>query len=300
MNKEFLANELKLMRDGYKQNPPKKLLKDNVFDTEMEKKEKWNNEYQEMRVEYEYKEKLCEYFSHEIFKHESEKLRYAMSNMSIFSISTKYIWIDKKETFYNYVAKIFQRFIFQNLYLEKDIPCDILQSHTPKNNLECFHQYNLYIMIVRKMENPKSRVENYYRLWKRIEKDLEIKLDKFNLGKEIRADIGEKSYWYGVLKIPLEELAFAFKISERIRSCIIFLSRDRILEDSQNTINMFYQIFNGQYNGYEEYNLFQLITRCYEKNEYCIRFFDNLDELSIAFIYNPQNITLNFKKYFLK
>lgn len=255
-------------------------------------------EYQEMRVEYEYKEKLCEYFSHEIFKHESEKLRYAMSNMSIFSISTKYIWIDKKETFYNYVAKIFQRFIFQNLYLEKNIPCDILQSHPPKNNLECFHQYNLYIMIVKKMENPRSRVENYYKLWKRIEKDLEIKLDKFSLGKEIRADIGEKSYWYGVLKIPMEELTFAFKISERIRSCIIFLSRDRILEDSQNTINMFYQIFNGQYNGYEEYNLFQLITRCYEKNEYCIRFFDNLDELSIAFIYNPNNITLDFKNIF--
>lgn len=129
-----------------------------------------------------------------------------MSNMSIFSISTNYIWIaNEKEAFYNYVANIFQKLIFQNLYPEKDVPCNILQSHTQRNSLECFHKYNIYMMIVRKMKNPKSRVENSYRLWKKIEKDLEIKLDKFDLGEEIRADIGEKSYWYGVKKVPVEE-----------------------------------------------------------------------------------------------
>lgn len=36
MNNDFFANELKLMRERYKQNPPKMLLKDNVFETEEE------------------------------------------------------------------------------------------------------------------------------------------------------------------------------------------------------------------------------------------------------------------------
>lgn len=254
-----------------------------------------------MRVEYEYKEKVYEYFSHEIFEYESKKVRNAMSNMSIFSISTKYVWIEnEKEAFYDYVVDIFQRLIFQNLYSEKNISCDMLQSHTQKNVLECSHQYNIYMMVVREMENPKSRVENSYRLWKKIEKDLGIKLDKSNLGEEIRADIGEKSFWYGIKKVPVEELTFAFKISERIRNCIIFLSRDRVLEDSQNTMNMFYEIFNGQYDGYGKYDLFQVITRCYQRNEFCIRFFDNLDELSIAFVYDPCNMQLDLKEYFLK
>lgn len=251
-----------------------------------------------MRVEYEYEEKVYEYFSSETFECESQKERYAMSNMSIFSISTNYIWMEnEKEVFYDYVVDIFQRLIFQNLYSEKDILCDILQPHTKKKDLECFYQYNIYMMVVRKMENPKSRVENSYGLWRKIEKDLGIKLDKSNLGKEVRVDIGEKSYWYGMQKIPMEKLAFAFKISERIRSCIIFLSRDRVLEDSQNTINMFYEIFNGRYTGYEEYDLIRVITRCYERNECYIRFFDNLDELSIAFIYDPHNIKLDLKGY---
>lgn len=34
MNRDFFAKELELMRENYKQNPPKMLLKDNVFDEE--------------------------------------------------------------------------------------------------------------------------------------------------------------------------------------------------------------------------------------------------------------------------
>lgn len=36
MNRDFFAKELELMRENYKQNPPKMLLKDNVFDEEQD------------------------------------------------------------------------------------------------------------------------------------------------------------------------------------------------------------------------------------------------------------------------
>lgn len=224
-----------------------------------------------MQIKYTYYKSMYDFFvgALEYYSYNHNQLKNAMKDMNVFDIYAVRVWGQENiNAFYQKVIDIYQEHQCENTYLKN-----------------C----SLYMLLANKMENPHSKVEDYYGLWKKINKDYNMKEHPFTLQKDRRVNIGENSYWYGLAKIPLQSLLFALQLHHHVWKSIYFLSPNEVLLDEENTRDIFHKIFLNQ-NRENPDSLFEAILHCYKRNEVLMRPFYNLEDISVTFVYNP-NVT---------
>lgn len=160
------------------------------------------------------------------------------------------------------------------------------------NDNNILNKYKFYLVVNKKIKDINSRIENYRKIWKSINKNFDI--GSFNKGPEIKVDIEENHYFSSISEFNIERLSLALEIvSINPKLNTIIMSKcDNIL--TENYIDkIFHILFNCQAQYSNEIDYYGLSIQCCNKGDIAIRWGTSFEEVEAALIYNPSIVNIS-------
>lgn len=145
--------------------------------------------------------------------------------------------------------------------------------------------WNIYLMINKLVLNPKSKVENYLKLWKSVKREYDFG-DKTLFGQETKMVHYDSEYFSGFVKMPVKNLPLAMKIVAKNpeRNIIIISCNDKYLLENE-TKKIFIEAF--KYNSVKviQADYYKLSLELPRKGDMLIRWLDFGDMMEIGLVY---------------
>lgn len=156
------------------------------------------------------------------------------------------------------------------------------------NNNLMLHKLKFYLFINQEIINPKSRVENYLKIWKSIGREKNI--NNFVIGKEITTQIGKELYFSSLAEIHIEYVDIAIEIvSSKPQKSVLFMSESMDINSTQ-CIEQLTKSISDDF-GDINYSLF--ILKCCTSGNIALRYGTTFEEAEIALVYNSEKIKIN-------
>lgn len=100
--------------------------------------------------------------------------------------------------------------------------------------LSYYKEYKLYMIFNERLINPSSKVENYYKCWKKIEKEAD--LTRFCLGNEVKIVAGEDIYYSGIACTEINNIDLLLKLYDKKQDCYaLFLAGSEFINNTSET-----------------------------------------------------------------
>lgn len=97
-------------------------------------------------------------------------------------------------------------------------------------------EYKLYMIFNERLINPNSKVENYYKCWKKIEKEND--LSGFCLGDEVKIVSGKDIYYSGIACTEIDNIESFLKLYDKKQDCYaLFLADPELINNTVETVN---------------------------------------------------------------
>lgn len=146
-------------------------------------------------------------------------------------------------------------------------------------------EWNIYLMINKRIINPKSKVENYLKLWKTVKSKYDFGDEPF-FGQEIKMVCHEDEYFSGFVKMPIKNLPLAMAIvaKDPCKNIIIISSNDKYLLASE-TEKMFIQAFEYDSVKFIRADYYRLSLELPRKGDMLIRWLDFGEMVEIGLVY---------------
>ena len=153
----------------------------------------------------------------------------------------------------------------------------------------CLKNYNIYLFVNVNVSNKNSKVENYIKAWKKINK--KINIDGFILGKEIAIEKNDKLVYSSIAQIPVDYLYSALEIvSLNPSQNTIFMSKSSDILSEEYSRKLYSILFEDKNS--DEINYYNLALNCCIKNDIAIRYGTSFTEAEIALVYNTKEIKI--------
>ena len=93
-------------------------------------------------------------------------------------------------------------------------------------------QYSFYLICNEVVKDPKSRVEQYKKCWKKLSEIINI--ESFELGYEYLIETEGFQYYSGIARFALDEIGVALNIIDiRQRQFLLLMSKENLLGDAK-------------------------------------------------------------------
>lgn len=136
-------------------------------------------------------------------------------------------------------------------------------------------QHLNYYFFIRVEVKENSRIDNYMKVWKKLEKKSSLK--KFELGLEILYTEKNISYYSSILKFKIEDINEIFKMQfENLFDSFIFISEENIVFNKNHVLDVFKAAYSNDFKEVMPHNpnpinYYALIKKFYNEWNYLLR-----------------------------
>lgn len=163
------------------------------------------------------------------------------------------------------------------------------------NRIILNNDYKVYLLVNLEIKNVNSKVENYFKVWKQLQKKWDI--NGFILGEEFEILVNNTMYFSSLAQIPISHISKAIEIvSSDPGKHTIFFSKSRDMMKAENC-RKFIDILFGKDSQYDEINFFLFSLACCNVGDIAIRYGTSFEEAEIALVYNPEINNIQFDEF---
>jgi hypothetical protein len=162
------------------------------------------------------------------------------------------------------------------------------------SNEAVFSNYKMWLIVNLELQNPKSRVERYKKIWKVFESQCDI--SGFTIGSEIEIDLGGAVYYSSVAEVNINDVSKALKILDINKECILVISNRNL--DKPNIIQSLFDLMFVPINNKRnlEVDWLNISMRLCPQGDFLIRLADSSEEAGMDIIFSAEMLPL-FSKY---
>lgn len=152
------------------------------------------------------------------------------------------------------------------------------------------NNFKFYLFINQEIVNIQSKVEKYMKIWRKINR--KINITGFILGKEIIIQKDGKYFFSSIAEIPIKYLDIAIEIvSYNPQKCALFMSEFIDIDSGEYTKELFDKVFDNNNNFYE-INYFLFTIKCCSEGNIALRYGTTFEEAEIALVYNSEQLKI--------
>ncbi|AVM25993.1 hypothetical protein [Bacillus pumilus] len=157
-------------------------------------------------------------------------------------VTKYYKWLDQE---INELKKL-SVYSINGYYFLDDGGIKTFQHYCQNELIEIFSDklinYDFYIFLSKKVSDIHSRIENYRKVWKYI--DSEINTSGFEKGPELLLDEHRNHFYVSIAKVPQHELDKALRIMDQYQSSFLIATRRDTMLSEEAIKDLFYSGLN--------------------------------------------------------
>ena len=151
------------------------------------------------------------------------------------------------------------------------------------------NQYRCYLLCRRILLNKSSKVENYKKIWKYLDKEYNIENCKYSM--EMKIDSNEDTYYCSIIEMELKDIDFAIEIAcSKASRFAIFISKNKDNLSEENLRLLASIAYKYSRKSVNDINITELCIHLAERGDIGIRWADDSTGFELDLIFNSKFI----------